>query len=141
MSADENKINLANLTAKEMGISASVKVIILSEIGSPMMFGLLSPVILLPNRIFAEDELRLIFKHELTHFKHKDLWVKILIILCRAVHWFNPLLIIVSHAVEQECELACDYDVIKNEGVQSRKHIVSLSLKQLPFKRKQPVSV
>lgn len=62
-----------------MGISASVKVIILSEIGSPMMFGLLSPVILLPNRIFAEDELRLIFKHELTHFKHKDLWVKILI--------------------------------------------------------------
>lgn len=121
VSADENKINLANLTAKEMGISASVKVIILSEIGSPMMFGLLSPVILLPNRIFAEDELRLIFKHELTHFKHKDLWVKILIILCRAVHWFNPLLITVSHAVEQECELACDYDVIKNEGVQSRK--------------------
>lgn len=119
--ADKNSINLADKTAKEMGISAPVKLMILSEIHSPMMTGLLSPVILLPNRKFTEEELRLILKHELTHFKHMDLWVKVLTIICRAVHWFNPFMIAVNRSIEQECELACDYDVIKNESVKERK--------------------
>ena len=86
-----------------------------------MMTGLLAPTILLPDRRFDDTELRLILKHELIHFKHKDLWVKLLVTVCRAVYWFDPIFILISRSIEQECEHYCDHSVITGENAEQKK--------------------
>ena len=106
--------------AEEMGVS-EVKLLLTEAVSSPMMIGLLSPTILLPKRKYDYDELRLILKHELTHFQHRDLWIKLLLIVCRAFHWFNPLMILFGRSIEKECEYYCDMAVMEREPESMRK--------------------
>lgn len=106
--------------AEEMEID-QVEVRISDAVSSPMMIGLFKPTILLPIRHYAYDELRLIIKHELTHYLHRDLWFKLLLILCRAVHWFNPFMVLFARSIEQECEYYCDMSVMENEPEKMRK--------------------
>ena len=106
--------------AEEMGVSEA-RLVLTDAVSSPMMIGLLTPTILLPVRKYDYDELRLIVKHELTHFQHKDLWIKFLLIVCRAIHWFNPLMILFGRAIEKECEYYCDMTVMEVEPKSMRK--------------------
>ena len=106
--------------AEEMGISEA-KILLTEAISSPMMIGLFYPTILLPKRKYGYDELRLILKHELTHFQHRDLWIKLLLIVCRAFHWFNPLMILFGRSIEKECEYYCDMAVMEREPESMRK--------------------
>lgn len=119
--ADDFILSLAEQTAASLGISARVKVLTTGEIASPMMTGLLAPTVLLPDRSFGAVELRLILKHELTHFRHRDLWFKLLVMLCRAVHWFNPVMIAIGRSIDIECEHYCDQSVISGEGQEQKK--------------------
>ncbi|MBP5655658.1 MAG: M56 family metallopeptidase [Clostridiales bacterium] len=104
----------------ELGIG-SVSIMIVPGISTPMMTGLTKPTVFLPNRDYEDDELRLIIKHELTHFKHHDLWVKLIVTACRALHWFNPVMIPLIRNLEQECELYCDMSVMAEEPREARK--------------------
>ena len=106
--------------AEEMEIGP-VEVRISDAVSSPMMIGLFKPTILLPIRHYEYDELRLIIKHELTHYLHRDLWFKLILILCRAVHWFNPFMVLFARSIEQECEYYCDMSVMENEPEKMRK--------------------
>ena len=106
--------------AEEMEID-QVEIRISDAVSSPMMIGLFKPTILLPIRHYEYDELRLIIKHELTHYLHRDLWFKLLLILCRAVHWFNPFMVLFARSIEQECEYYCDMSVMENEPEKMRK--------------------
>ena len=106
--------------AEEMEID-QVEIRISDAVSSPMMIGLFTPTILLPIRHYEYDELRLIIKHELTHYLHRDLWFKLLLILCRAVHWFNPFMVLFARSFEQECEYYCDMSVMENEPEKMRK--------------------
>ncbi len=111
---------IAERVAEKMEIP-SVNVRVTEEVSSPMMIGLLSPTILLPERHYEYHELRLIVKHELIHYQHNDLWIKLLLIICRAVHWFNPFMVLFQRAIEQECEYYCDMSVMKDEPENMRK--------------------
>ena len=106
--------------AEEMEIGP-VEVRVSDAVSSPMMIGLFKPTILLPIRHYEYDELRLIIKHELTHYLHRDLWFKLILILCRAVHWFNPFMVLFARSIEQECEYYCDMSVMENEPEKMRK--------------------
>ena len=106
--------------AEEMEID-QVEIRISDAVSSPMMIGLFTPTILLPIRHYEYDELRLIIKHELTHYLHRDLWFKLILILCRAVHWFNPFMVLFARSIEQECEYYCDMSVMEKEPEKMRK--------------------
>ena len=106
--------------AEEMEID-QVEIRISDAVSSPMMIGLFKPTILLPIRHYEYDELRLIIKHELTHYLHRDLWFKLILILCRAVHWFNPFMVLFARSIEQECEYYCDMSVMEKEPEKMRK--------------------
>lgn len=112
--------HIAESIAEQMGI-ADVKTVMLAEIAAPMMTGFRTPVILLPERNYSDTELRFIIKHELIHFQRHDLVYKLLLLICRAVHWFNPLMLMIARVIEQECEFACDEAVIADEEASAKK--------------------
>ena len=81
---------------------------------TPMLFGLLRPAIILPDREYSEQQLRAVLLHELTHLKRKDIIIKWLSVLMCAVHWFNPIVWLVRREIDRACELACDAAVIRD---------------------------
>ncbi|MCL2152890.1 MAG: DUF4362 domain-containing protein [Oscillospiraceae bacterium] len=79
---------------------------------TPMLIGVLHPMIILPDRDYTDEQLHSVLRHELTHHKRKDVFIKWLSVLACAVHWFNPIIWLVRREIDHACELACDEAVI-----------------------------
>lgn len=105
---------------QEMGIDAHVTLRICAPLDSPMLVGLLSPTILLPDSTLSLAEADLVFRHELNHFKGRDLWGRVLMLLASALHWFNPLLIVFMKAATFQCEASCDAKVMQGMDMDAR---------------------
>lgn len=87
-----------------------------------MLTGLLKPAIVLPVSVLQHPEnLSFIFRHELIHYKRKDIWFKWLFQLVECVHFFNPFAYLLRRQVERCCELSCDEAVVKDMTFQERK--------------------
>ena len=104
----------------EMGIAKRVRLLICPCISSPMMIGFRAPAILLPQSPIPEDALPYILRHELVHFKRKDLWFKSLVILATSIHWFNPVLYLAARAIALQCEISCDAQVVSGTDAAGR---------------------
>ena len=59
------------------------------EIKTPMLFGYSKPIIVLPHRRYHEEEAEMILRHEIQHYKNRDLWYKFLIMFVCDLYWFN----------------------------------------------------
>lgn len=126
IAADERTVCVAEKVKKEMNICTNVKVRLFPGCVTPMMTGLFTPTVILPQRGFSDAELEMIFSHEFTHFKHRDIWKSALLLLCRAIHWFNPFFLIIKRCMEDICELYCDGDAMKNRDRQTKKQYCRL---------------
>jgi beta-lactamase regulating signal transducer with metallopeptidase domain len=105
----------------EMKVVRQVHIRICPGITTPMLVGFFRPVILLPPVPFRSDELAFILRHELVHVKRNDLWYKALVLLATAVHWFNPVVYLMSKAIAAQGEIACDEQVLQGMGFAHRK--------------------
>lgn len=82
------------------------------EADGPMLVGLVHPVLLLPKSGIPLADAPLILRHELTHAKHKDVLCKMVFLLARCVHWFNPVVHLLAWQGAQDLEIACDQSVV-----------------------------
>jgi len=107
---------------KEMlGIRRRIRVRASYDTASPMLVGVFFPVIYIPLKEIPSDMLKLVFLHELTHYKRKDLIVKWFALFVNGVHWFNPLSYIISANLSEACEVSCDMEVTKNMDEEEQK--------------------
>lgn len=106
--------------AVEAGLSDLPRVRQSPLVTSPMMAGLVSPTLLLPVTLPTREELALICAHEMAHCRRRDIQRKLVILLARAVHWFNPLVHWMAGRAQREIELACDETVAANRPPQWR---------------------
>lgn len=83
----------------------------------PMTWGIVRPVVLLPERCdWTDDERDAALLHELAHVRRGDaLWLTVLS-LVRALHWYNPLAWWLCAAERLAREEACD-DLVLAAGV------------------------
>ena len=112
----------------EMSITRKIELKICPVIYSPILAGLFKPRIFLPETNLTEHELRFILKHELVHYKRKDLLYKYLLFIATAVHWFNPLVYMIARAASAQCEKACDDAVIGDADFTVRKRYALMIL-------------
>jgi len=73
------------------------------------------PVICLEEG-FCEEELRHVFAHELTHYKHGDLWLSELFAWGACMYWWNPVMWIAFRRFRHDQEVYCDYDAAQLAG-------------------------
>ncbi|MDR0353640.1 MAG: DUF4019 domain-containing protein [Opitutaceae bacterium] len=76
------------------GVTAPIGLVVSESISAPALLGWLRPRILLPASLASAlppENLRVLFLHELAHFRAFDIPLHWLHTLARAVHWFNPL--------------------------------------------------
>ena len=113
---DEKTDKLIDGLTDELLIWQRVKAVRVKEISTPMIIGFFAPTVILPQKDFGEEELKLILKHELMHFKSRDLFIKAFMLAAQAVNWFNPFLKLFMIKAEQECEMYCDERVMAGES-------------------------
>lgn len=87
----------------------------------PVLVGFLHPRIYIPNKQIVAIEIENIILHELWHYKRKDLWFKLSLLLTNALHWFNPIVYFMLRQVEFDIEIACDNDVLRNAASITRR--------------------
>ena len=105
---------ILNEVKKELKIKRHIKIKMSPDFESPMLVGVLLPVIYIPCREIPDENMRMVFLHELMHYKRCDLAFKWLSIFVNAVHWFNPLAYLLCANVSEACEVSCDMAVTKN---------------------------
>lgn len=87
----------------------------------PMLAGFVKPALYLPDEALDAADAAFIFRHELTHYKRGDLWLKLALVAARAVHWFNPLVHLLARFAQEDIELACDDAVVRGMDAAARR--------------------
>ena len=92
------------------------------RIRTPLTYGLVRPVILLPKGLDCGDtqELGYILLHEGAHIRHRDAWWKLLFAAALCVHWFNPLVWCMYVCAGRDLERCCDEAVVRACGLEAR---------------------
>ena len=87
-------------------------------VSSPLTYGVLRPVILLPEDMERGDETALtyILTHEYIHIWRFDSVVKLVFAAVLCVHWFNPLAWVMYVLANRDLELSCDERVMDTLG-------------------------
>jgi len=109
---DESVLTMFKALKRELNVATEVELIVSPVVTSPLVTGVIRPTIVLPHKNFDKETLHFILKHELIHFKQKDVWVRCLILIATALHWFNPFMTFMAKESKNLCEMACDWDVI-----------------------------
>jgi len=91
-------------------------------VDTPLTYGTIRPVILLPKSTdWTENErLAYVLEHELAHIRHFDAAAKLVLTAAACVHWFNPLAWLMRTLANRDMELSCDEAVVRRFGADSR---------------------
>lgn len=94
---------------------AAMPILLVPGLDAPRQDRILHPRILLPmDMTFSEEQLRYIFRHELTHARHHDVLIKLLVNLLVAVYWWNPLMRILRRQLDIILEIHVDDRVLSD---------------------------
>ena len=125
----ENLLEILEVEKSRLKINSKVKIIYSNYSKSPAVYGMIRPKILIPEELIDKltpEEFRFVFSHELNHIKNKDLVVNNLLMIVKAIYWFNPLIWYSLNQVKQDCEVACDASVINTLKKKKSKNTVRL---------------
>lgn len=114
---------------RQLGIKKHISVYLSPYITTPFLFGWVRSRIVLPDMAFTAEDWRNVLLHELTHYKRRDPWVKLAMLLINAIHWFNPFAYMARRETDRFCEFACDEKVVKPMDVQERRRYCELILR------------
>lgn len=83
---------------------------------SPILVGYIKPSIYLPIHLISDfnaTDIRYMLLHELSHYKHKDMLINLLMNLAGVIYWFNPFVWLALRAMRTDREVACDTSVLE----------------------------
>lgn len=101
---------------------SAVTVRVSDRIDTPLTYGVMHPVILLPKKTAWEnrEQLTYVLWHEYTHICRGDSALKMLAAVALSVHWFNPLVWVMYVLLNRDIELACDESVVHRCGISDK---------------------
>ena len=93
----------------------------LPGLASPLTYGVLRPVILLPEGLdLRSEETAFALEHEYIHVRRLDVLWKLLLMAAAAVHWFNPFVWLMWFLANRDLELSCDEEVLRRSDADRR---------------------
>ena len=104
-----------------------ITVKISDRVTSPLTYGVINPVIILPKNLPADSgEMRFALAHELVHIRRFDVLLKLILIVAACAHWFNPLAWAMLSLAGRDIELSCDEAVLKKLGCKREDYAMAL---------------
>jgi TonB family protein len=126
---------LMQALTRRFGFVRRVRVLVSSRIDTPMLFGWIKPVVLLPAAValgFPRHQIELILAHELGHLRRYDHLVNLAQALLETLLFYHPVVHWISREVRNERELCCDELVLQLTSGEPREYARTLaSLEEL----------
>lgn len=121
---------------ERLRVNRPVRLVVCPGVASPFVWGILRPVIVLPEaaRRWSEQDLRYVLLHELAHIRRLDFMWTLATTIAAAVYWMNPMIWMVKKQLIIEAEKTCD-DCVLNAGTDGASYAQHL-LKVLDLLRK-----
>ncbi len=110
ISPSEMKIDWQEL-CRTSGLRKCPPIVELSGVSGPAVFGLVHPVVVLPQGFrerLDSKELSWCLLHELAHIQRGDLWISLFQRFVAMVFWFHPAVWLTNRCIDQLREYACD---------------------------------
>jgi len=114
--SDMEMLDLLAGTAERAGVKGAVELCVNPLVSSPLLMGFFRPCIVLPSADISPTDFQYIVLHELTHYKRGDMFYKWLAQATVCLHWFNPLVHLMSREITRDCEFSCDEAVLAKTG-------------------------
>lgn len=96
------------------GVPKRLRVCKTSAAVSPMVMGMIRPVLILPETALTESRLPYVLRHELVHYRRGDIVWRWLAVLATSIHWFNPVVYVAAAQMQEACEISCDWCVVRS---------------------------
>jgi uncharacterized protein (TIGR03435 family) len=115
-----NRLRAIERAAQPLAIDLPVRALVTSAPVEPGIFGVLRPVLLLPEgltRTLTPAQFQTIIAHELCHVRRRDNLTGALHMAVAALFWFHPLVWWIGARLVEERERACDEGVIERGGI------------------------
>jgi beta-lactamase regulating signal transducer with metallopeptidase domain len=108
-------VDLWNSCRSAIGVRRAMPVVECDAVRQPALMGVFRSQLLLPSHVteLADDELRMIMLHELAHVRRLDIAWNWLLVLIRAIHWWNPVYWLAAARFASLREQACDAFVLR----------------------------
>jgi uncharacterized protein (TIGR03435 family) len=113
--ANWQRVQAAIRAGSPLPIETKVPVLSTPALLEPGVFGILRPVLVLPEGItehLAPSQLSAVLAHELCHVRRRDNLAAALHMLVEAIFWFHPLVWWLGAKLVEERERACDEEVL-----------------------------
>ncbi len=101
--------------AMHLGIKKNVQIWLTNHITTPVTYGFLKPMLLLPAALITKlspAQVEALILHELNHIKANDYLLNWVMIVIENIFFFNPFVRILCNNIRLEREKACDIQVI-----------------------------
>ena len=123
----------------------TVPVGISREVRSPLTWGFVFPVIMLPEdaRHWSQERLEVVIAHEMAHVRRYDFVMQWIALIARSIFWFHPLAWVAVRNLRREQEAACDDSLIASgtDPCDYAEHLLSITTRaSLAWLEKQVAS-
>ena len=137
---DENLLRLYGDTAKRMGLKTE-RLPRLCYGSSAMLAGAVRPTVICREADFteagaggggrvsehaAERAARMVFAHELTHYRYGDNQILVFSTFVNCLFWYNPLIWVVRHMMREDVEVLCDARTLEFCGIPPTEYAMML---------------
>ena len=119
---EDDIVKLFNICKEELNLKTKIQLRTCNTVDSPMLIGIFRPVVLIPNIDKDYKRLKMIYLHELNHYKRKDILIKAFGLVINAVHWFNPLVYLLLKEISKYCEYSIDEKVVEEMDINDKKY-------------------
>lgn len=92
----------------------SIKIAVIPGEKQAAIFGVIRPIMILPDTVLEEKTVAHMIRHEIRHYANYDLWLKFLVDLLVVIHWWNPVVYVMRKELSLAFELSNDYMVTKD---------------------------
>ena len=129
---DEDEI-LCRTVQKKIGVKKRIKYIDSTPVdkGGNVIFsaGYINPIILIPMNRDKEEKM-LLLEHELIHIKRRDVLWKVIAVIAKLFHFYNPFTWLLVRELELITEMRCDEQLMDGKEAVERERYTNL-LKQM----------
>src|SRR5688572_4901357 len=124
---DGGWLSLAQRLASTLRIDRPLTLMRGDRLGVPVTWGIVYPVVLLPEDADAwpEERRRYVLVHEMAHVKRLDAFTQLVAQFALAIFWFNPLVWVAAQQMRRERENACD-DYVITHGTKPSEYATDL---------------
>lgn len=112
-STDEERTLFIGVAKEVLKTDRNVSLRKTDAIDRTVVIGLIHQTVLVPDRTYSDDELRIMFRHECMHIKNKDLWIKLLVQIYCCFFWWNPFAYLLKKDLDLTLEMKCDLNTTK----------------------------